>query len=526
MILPTPAPPLPAAGLEPPTVTVLDDDPAIRDLLQVRLQRSGYKVFAAGSYEEFITLMTDCDAVLCDIILADGNGLHALKWTRQHYPHTPVIMMTGEPTYETAAEAIRLGAYDYLAKPINKDELLSTLARAVEHRRLALTKARLEKENESYRLELEQRVAERTQALRESQDFLTNLTNTMADAVFSIKLPEYRIEYVNQAVYHILGYEPEELLNQTLPILYPDQAGFEAFAQKQAVMRQAGKNQMRLEQLLRHKSDKPVWTEIATSFLEEEGQIISVVRDISQRSLLLGVVAHELRGPLALLKGFSEVLLEDIQSIDPDSLSKYLTSINSTVVRMFTLLNELLDVTSIELGQISLNLELVNLSQLLRTQAGDYTYIANKKKIRLREHLPAEDLICPCDWIKISQVISNFIDNAIKYSEPGTTIELMGERRGANVWIGVKDQGPGIKPDEIQHLFKNFGKISSRPTGGEKSTGLGLAICKKIIEAHFGAIGVDASPGQGATFWFTLPLSPPKNLPEVQVKAKAPVKKG
>ncbi len=527
----TPGPLISAAtdGLEPPTVTVLDDDPSIRSLLQVRLQRSGYKVFPAGSYEEFITLMTDCDAVLCDIILGDGNGLHALKWSRQNYPYTPVIMMTGEPTYETAAEAIRLGAYDYLAKPINKDELLLTLVRAVEHRRLALAKERLEKENEAYRLELEQRVAERTQALRESQEFLTNLTNTMADAVFSIKLPDYRIEYVNQAVRHILGYEPEELLNQTLPILYPDKAGFEAFVQKQMVMHQTGKNQMRLEQLLRHKSDKLVWTEIATSFLEGKGQpaqIISVVRDISQRSLLLGVVAHELRGPLALLKGFSEVLLEDVQSIDPGSLSKYLASINSTVVRMFTLLNELLDVTSIELGQISLNLESINLSQLLHQQAGDYAYIAHKKKISLHENLPAEDLICPCDRTKIGQVVSNFIDNAIKYSESGTTIELIGQRRDTNVWLGVKDQGPGIKEDEIPHLFKNFGKTSSRPTGGEKSTGLGLAICKKIIEAHYGEIGVDSNPGEGATFWFTLPLNPPPKNPGVYAKTKDPSEQG
>lgn len=518
MTLPTPAPLLSTTdGLELPTVTVLDDDPSIRSLLQMRLQRAGYRVVSASTHEEFITILSDCDAVLCDIILGDGNGLHALKWARQHYPFTPVIMMTGEPTYETAAEAIRLGAYDYLAKPINKDELLSTLARAVEHRQLALAKERLEKENELYRLELERRVAERTQALRESEEFLVNLTNTMADAVLSIKLPEYRIQYVNQAVRHILGYEPEELLNQTLPILYPDQAGFEAFVQKQAAMHQVDKSQMRLEQLLRHKSDKLVWTEIATSFLEGEdqsAQIISVIRDISQRSLLLGVVAHELRGPLALLKGFSEVLLEDIQSIDSDSLSKYLTSINSTVVRMFTLLNELLDVTSIELGQISLNLQLVNLSQLLRTQAGDYSYIAHKKKITLHEHLPTKDLTCLCDWTKISQVISNFIDNAIKYSEPGTSIQLIGEWRGENVWIGIKDQGPGIKPDEIPHLFKNFGKTSSRPTGGEKSTGLGLAICKKIIESHYGEIGVDSRPGEGATFWFTLPLNPPKSSRE------------
>lgn len=504
-----PPPPSPASLFGQPTIIVLDDDTAVRELLKLRLERSGYQAIAVGNYEDFMSKITDaCDAVLCDIILSGSNGLQALKWTHQHYPNTPVIMMTGEPTYETAAEAIRLGAYDYLAKPIHKDELVATLARAIEHRRLILMKERLEKENEAYRFQLEQRVAERTQALRESQQFLSNLTNTMADAVFSIKLPEYRIQYVNQAVSQILGYEPEELLGQTLSTLYADQSSFEAFVQKEAAMRQAGQSQMRLEQLLYHKSDKLIWAEMAATFLDVAGepdQIITVVRDISERTLLLGVVAHELRGPLALLKGFSEVLLEDVKNIDPENLVKYLSSINTTVGRMFTMLNELLDVTSIELGHIALVIEPVNLSQLVKTQMSDYTYIAQKKMITLQDHLSSKSLLCSCDAAKISQVISNFIDNAIKYSEPDTTIEIMGEQRVSKIWIGVKDQGPGIKPDEIQHLFKNFGKTSSRPTGGEKSTGLGLAICKKIIEAHQGEIGVESNPDRGATFWFELP---------------------
>jgi signal transduction histidine kinase len=232
-----------------------------------------------------------------------------------------------------------------------------------------------------------------------------------------------------------------------------------------------------------------------------------VVRDISQRTLLLGVVAHELRGPLALLKGFSEVLSEDVQDIDPESMAKYLGSINSTVVRMFTMLNELLDVTAIELGQISLTLESVNLSQLLKMQVSEYAYIAHKKNIALTERLSSETLTCNCDATKISQVVSNFIDNAIKYSEPDTTIEVIGEQRNGKIWIGVKDEGPGIKADEVQYLFKNFGKASSRPTGGEKSTGLGLAICKKIVEAHQGEIGVESNLDRGATFWFSLPAS-------------------
>lgn len=499
------------SDFDQPVVVVLDDEELVRESLQARLERTGYRVITAGDYKEFIHLMADYDAVLCDIILPGSNGLQALQWTRQYYPHTPVIMMTGEPTFQTAAEAIRLGAYDYLAKPIDKDELLTTLARAVEHRRLALTKLQLERENEAYRLELEQRVKERTAALRESQEFLTNLTNTMADTVLSIKLPDYRIEYINQAVSQTFGYQPEELQGQSFRLLFPDPTSFETFVKKQQATLKAGQTQMHLEQLLCDKADKLIWTEIATSFLETEDQssrIISVIRDISQRTLLLGVVAHELRGPLALLKGFSEVILEDLQNLDQQEVAKYLKSVNSTAVRLFTLLNELLDVTSIELGQISLVLEPIDLCELIDTQLTGYSYLARKKKITLHKQFPDEALICPCDGLRLAQVISNFVDNAIKYSAAGSTIKIVAERQGAGIWVGVADQGPGIKPDEIDQLFKNFGKASSRPTGGEKSTGLGLAICKKIIEAHHGEIGVKADQQQGATFWFTLPITP------------------
>lgn len=504
----------PAADLsdfDQPVIVVLDDEELVRESLHARLERTGYRVITAGDYKEFTQVMADYDAVLCDIILPGNNGLQALKWSRQYYPHTPVIMMTGEPTFQTAAEAIRLGAYDYLAKPIDKDELLTTLARAIEHRRLELTKAQLERENEAYRLELEQRVRERTAALRESQEFLANLTNTMADPVLSIQLPDYRIEYVNQAVSQVFGYQPEELKDQSFRMFFPDSASFETFVKKQQISLKTGQTQMHLEQLLCDKADKPIWTEIVTSFLDSEEQpprIISVIRDISQRTLLLGVVAHELRGPLALLKGFSEVILEDLQNLDQKEVAKYLKSVNSTAVRLFTLLNELLDVTSIELGQISLVLEPIDLRELIDTQLTGYAYLANKKNITLTKQFPAEALMCHCDALRVAQVVSNFMDNAIKYSEPNSAIEIVAERRDTNLWVGVVDHGPGIKPDEIDQLFKNFGKASSRPTGGEKSTGLGLAICKKIIEAHYGEIGVKANPEKGAIFWFSLPIMP------------------
>ena len=492
------------------TVLVLDDEQTIRDALRLRLERSGFNVLTAGTYEEFKQVMTDCDAVLCDIILPGDSGLHALEWVRTHFPNTPVIMMTGKPTYETAAEAIRLGAYDYLAKPINKDELLHALERAVQHRRLTLDKARLEAENAAYRLHLEQRVEEQTQALRASQEVLTTITNTMADAVFSLRLPDYRIEYVNQAAESIFGYQPEELIGQTMAVLYPDSAKFRAFRQKQDMALAIGQTQIRLEQSMQRQDGHTLWAEIVATFIQTEdqvSQIIAVIRDITQRSFLLGVVAHELRSPLGLLKGFSVAMMDDLDNIDRQSLRTYLGVIDDSSSRMLRLVNELLDVTKIELGEVPLDIISADLGQLLRTQRRDYAYVARKKEIALKEVLPSEALNCQCDPVKIGQVMANFIDNAIKYSPSGTTVEITGKQLDSGIWIGIRDEGPGIKPEEEQHLFKSFEhtKISSKPTAGEKSSGLGLAICKKIIEAHHGEIGVDSTPGDGSTFWFTVP---------------------
>ena len=249
---------------------------------------------------------------------------------------------------------------------------------------------------------------------------------------------------------------------------------------------------------------------MVATFILTEGelsQIIAVIRDITQRSFLLGVVAHELRSPLGLLNGFSLAMLDDIENIDQQSLKTYLGVINDSATRMLRLVDELLDVTKIELGEVPLDVKQVDLTELIKTHVNDYSYVARKKNIMLKEQILLNSLSCKCDPVKVGQVISNFIDNAIKYSPPGTTIETIGKQQDSEVWIGVRDEGPGIKPEEIQHLFKSFehNKISSRPTAGEKSSGLGLAICKKIIEAHHGEIGVDSTPGQGSTFWFTLP---------------------
>ncbi len=491
---------------------VLDDEPTLRRALQIRMERAGYNVLVAGSYNEFTEKMIDCAVVLCDIFMPGDNGLQALDWTRNHYPDTIVIMMTGNPSYETATEAIRLGAYDYLTKPITGDELLLAVDRAIQHRQLKLDKKRLESENEAYRHSLEKQVAQQTQALRESQQFLTNLTNTMADAVFSLSLPDYRIEYVNRAVTEIFGYQRDELIGKTMHSLFGTSTDFDVFYQKQQAVLDAGLSQMRLENTMFKKDGKVVWIEMVTTFIlanQQLSQMIIVMRDITQRSLLLGVVAHELRGPLSLLTGFSQTIIEEgLNNIDSESLGIYLNVINDNATRMLYMVDDLLDITKIELGDVSLQIETVSLNELIKIHINEYVHVAGKKNIELKIMIPNEVLICNCDPIKIGQVISNFIDNAIKYSNSGTIINVIGKNHTSMVWVGIRDEGPGIKSEEREHLFTGFGhtKISSKPTAGEKTTGLGLAICKKIIETHGGQIGVDTTLEHGSTFWFSLPL--------------------
>ena len=117
------------------------------------------------------------------------------------------------------------------------------------------------------------------------------------------------------------------------------------------------------------------------------------------------------------------------------------------------------------------------------------------------------DPIVDVDRNKIRQVVDNLISNAVKYSPKGSIITVFVLKDGDTAGFAVRDSGPGVPEEERHKLFKDYGRLSTRPTGGEKSTGLGLAICKKIVEAHSGSLGVENIPGQGAEFYVSLPLS-------------------
>jgi two-component system sensor histidine kinase/response regulator len=164
----------------------------------------------------------------------------------------------------------------------------------------------------------------------------------------------------------------------------------------------------------------------------------------------------------------------------------------------------LLDVSQIESGKLELNLEPVSVEGFLTEAVRRHTRLAAPKGTRVVLEEGEEGTVM-ADWNRLRQVIDNLVSNAVKYSPAGSTVHIWAERVPSGWRINVRDEGPGIEADERGALFQYFSRLSARPTGGEKSTGLGLAITRKVIEAHGGQIDVDSGPERGSTFWFTLP---------------------
>ncbi len=227
------------------------------------------------------------------------------------------------------------------------------------------------------------------------------------------------------------------------------------------------------------------------------------------KNQFLGMAAHDLRSPLSVLLGYSEFLLEDLR----DSLSaehlEFLEAIHTSSQFMLQLVNDLLDVSIIESGQLELHLEETDLADLVRHSVALNRVLAERKQIGMTFRCEGEIPRLFVDPGKIRQVLDNLLSNAIKYSHPGTHVTVSLAQQGSEVVLAVSDQGQGIPAGEMHRLFQWLGKTSVRGTGGEKSSGLGLAICRRIVEGHRGRLWAESAVGQGSTFYVALPVTEP-----------------
>jgi signal transduction histidine kinase len=241
-----------------------------------------------------------------------------------------------------------------------------------------------------------------------------------------------------------------------------------------------------------------------TEELREKNAALEAMNTLKNE--FLGMAAHDLRSPIGNIQSLAELLLENHEGIRHEEYREVAVMIHKLARGMVNLLNDLLDITTIESGKIDLQPMPVSMTPYLAEIKHYHQRLAERKRIQLVTEV-AENIPTVCfDQERIRQVLNNLLSNAIKFSPAHTLVRLTVLPTPTGVEFSVIDQGQGIRIEEQSALFGAFQRTSAKPTAGEHSTGLGLSICKKIVELHGGTIGVESEVGRGSRFFFTLPL--------------------
>ncbi len=214
-------------------------------------------------------------------------------------------------------------------------------------------------------------------------------------------------------------------------------------------------------------------------------------------------VSHELRTPLTSIRSFSELLLS--YAVDDDTKREFLGIINTESERLTRLINDVLDITKIEAGQVEWQMEELDLRELLSSSARNFSGLVMKQGLTFDLRLPDEPLSVRADRDRILQVLANLLGNALKFTGSGS-IALHSSLMDGKVHIHVQDTGMGIAAEDQSLIFEKFHQVGDTLTDKPHGTGLGLSICRDIIHYHGGQIDVKSALGQGSTFTFSLPM--------------------
>jgi two-component system phosphate regulon sensor histidine kinase PhoR len=363
-------------------------------------------------------------------------------------------------------------------------------------------------EGQLARVNRELTVLEEVQRQRQLRQQLGTQTlfHHMAEGVLVLNAAG-RIELANPALVNLLGVSGE-VVGQTLMEAFrlPDLSLLvERLAREKAV--------------LGHELTLPGLQERclninAVRLADDAGQpegVLLVLHDLtplrqlqSARQEFVANVSHELRTPLTLIKGCVETLLDGAQE-DPRACERFLRTIDKHADRLTYLIEDLLTLSHLESGRLALNLRPTRLAEVAARVLEDLAARALEKRVTLRHEVPAE-LQAQADGQRLEQVLSNLVDNAIKYGRAGGTVVLQGERLAdGRAQLSVRDDGPGIPAEAQSRLFERFYRLDKARSRDQGGTGLGLAIVKHIVQHHGGEIALESTVGKGSCFLVRLP---------------------
>ncbi len=504
-------------------ILVVDDDALIRELLSSWLDHRGYGVQTAENGQQALAMhqQQGFDLILLDIMMPDMNGFDVLTALKAAGNTTPVVVMSALTDLKSVVTCIKLGAEDFLSKPIESELLWARINASLEkkHYRDA-QQTWLEELNLLQQIDQELN----TTLDRETISQLTlqyggQKTGALACCIGAVDGHRLQVRATQ-------GIEPGQL-----PTIIVDK-------QQHAITQTAVPENGRLHPQAVYRLTLPIYRntiirdvaifdlahlvpETTLRFLKRLAIHIAIAMHNAQlyadvqaanraKSNFVAMVSHELKNPLTSIQSYTYLLRRQSSKLSPGTQATYLDIINDGATRIHNLALELDDITQIETGQFRLRLEAVSLPEVLHNVVKLFEPQLEERQQELTVHVPAGLPQVRADTKRLSQILTNLISNASKYTPEGGRIQVAAQlvegEVGAQMQITVEDNGIGIMAGDQGKVFSQFFRADDELVTAVRGTGLGLNITKKLVELQGGEICFTSEHRQGSTFFFTLPI--------------------
>ena len=361
-----------------------------------------------------------------------------------------------------------------------------------------------------YNLEERKRAEE---ALRESKERFRALTESTSDWVWEVDVDGV-YTYASPKVKDLLGYEPEEVIGKTPFDLMPPEEAKRVAEEFRAIV-ESQRSFARLENTNLHQDGRLVVLESSgVPFFDGDGRLCGyrgIDREITERKKLeeikdefIGLVSHELRSPLTVVIGAVNTALSEGSRLSPEEMRQLLQDAAWEADSLSHLLENLLELSRAEAGRLVLHAEPMGVEDVVQNVVEKISRRASGHRFLI--DFPRGLRPVPVDPLRLERILHNLLENAVNYSPQGSEIRVFAKRDKERLVIGIADQGIGISLADQAKLFGAFQRLEQPGLEGVKGAGLGLLVCRRLVDAHGGRIWVESEPGRGSTFYFTLPL--------------------
>lgn len=491
-------------SLVPIHVLVVDDEENIRDGSERTLKPIGFEVFKASRGSEALDILSqnEISIVLLDLKMPGMDGMEVLLRIQDINPSILVIVITGYATVQTAIEAMKKGAYDFIPKPFEPDQLRMVVRRAQEKIRLIQETEKLENERKRTLLDLH---TEKSRIHTILQSLPNGVVVTNAQGQTVLMNPAFQklldLNPDSEPGKHIEEYIPDKnLCNLIMEISQGKHVDYEDIPTYEFILSDSKYLLARGQPVLSEKN-------------ECLGAVVNVV-DITAMKILdrlktefVAKVSHELRSPLATIHEQLALVIQNMIENTVDADQHILSRAKEKTRGLISLIGDLLDLSRIESGTICQEPEPVHLDDILRNVLDFLKTRAEEKNQSIRLDILHEPLpTISADPLALESIVGNLITNAINYTQEGGEIRLTVELAGVNIRVKVMDNGFGIEKQYLDKVFEKFYRVKNEKTRYITGTGLGLSIVKELVTAMGGFIEVESIPGKGSIFTVLFPV--------------------